>query len=344
MSDESKTSVIIHEKILNHLHFTIIVWELSTDIKCIYTNNKLNDVKVNTLFTDYLSSNLYLVDKYNLLFEKKTHQTIMRNNETIELFSLTDTIFYEIRTNIQKYYNYDLISYISSQVRSPLTTIIGSLNELLEMNVDNKTKTYLNEIESSSYDIITLVNDLTDLVNLGKNNVHLQMKTIDIKQRLPETIKSVFFKMIDDRTIKFMIDTSLPKFVFTDETRLSQILINILKYILKNTSTNSITIGMSLNDGKHNCPFEYFSGSDKLNILFTISDTKSTYSENQITSIEEILGLETKNVKSYHNCELNLLLSKYICNLLCGNIWIDVNSDNNITYYFNIVCYDAIIK
>jgi hypothetical protein len=330
-------------------------------IKCIFTNKNNINVTIHMPLTDYLDSNKHLKPMYKKFLSTKQNQSIINLNENIKLFCLSDTIFYEIRTNITKYNNNNILAHISSQIRTPLNTILGMVLSLQDTDMTPLQKSYITDIENSCYDIISQMNDLVDIVNLGKNNVKIRQNRFNLKQNIIDALKIHFSKQTP---IKFnlRIDKDVSKVIKTDSSRLIQILINIIKYSIKSTNTTELDIIVRYHtetDCK-NCPFgcaDEF-GSKK-NVLFIINDNYKNFIDEQIYQIEEILGMvdivddstknnhrlfETHNIIS-HNCDLNLLIARYICNLLCGNVWIKTdepitkfNKYYVVNYYFNIMC------
>src|ERR1700744_5920527 len=125
----------LYEKILRNVYFTVIIWEQTTDgILCVFTN-KNNIVKQGTKLDMYLEKNINLSQVYNKLLYSKKEQDISIDNEHIVLFYMPDNIFYEIRTNIKNTYNFHLLAYISNQTRNPLTSILGSIFLLKDMEL-----------------------------------------------------------------------------------------------------------------------------------------------------------------------------------------------------------------
>jgi signal transduction histidine kinase len=342
----------LYERVLNHVYFTVIIWEhvKEKNTQCIFVNKNNIEVKRGMTIDDYFKNYPFLESSYKKLLDTNKEQTVIHEDENITMFHLSDNeeakqknvdTYYEIRTYIKSYYNNNILSHISSQTRTPLNTILGMTSLLLETTLTPVQKKYIIEIKNSSYDIMSLMNDLVDLINLGKNKVGINLKTLNLKQCVIDSLKISFLKHSSVVNFSVKIDNKLPKFIVTDEKRLLQILTNLIKYSLKNTDVNNISLEIvPFIENDKGCPFEYINVSQhKRNILFIIKDNGAGFDEDNIKYIDTILGVgKQTEVKSYQNGELNLLISKYVCNLLCGNVWFKSSKDLGTIYYFNIIC------
>ncbi|AYV78740.1 MAG: putative sensor histidine kinase [Edafosvirus sp.] len=107
---------------------------------------------------------------------------------------------------------------------------------------------------------------------------------------------------------------------------------------IKNTDQGSINIFVSLLENNIS-PFEYIKSKvPKYNIVFKIKDTSNGLTSNDVKAIESILRIKEHDIKKYYNHEFSLIISKYLCNLMSGNIWLDNEQGFGTIYYFNLLC------
>jgi len=332
----------ICEEILMTLSFAIIIWEKHLDndkYTCIFSNKKDNSVQQGTNLDKYLGNNTVIVPLYKKIFETKEEQRLITNDQNIVVYCLRD-IYYEVRTNIPKHMSkYAHLSYISNQIRGPLTTIMGAISELYELGLTSKQIPQINLIEKSNFELITLTNDIVDVINLSQNNIKLTLEYCNLKKCVTEAIEIVnYYSKKKKININLKIDKIIPTVLLFDQQRLKQILINILTISLKNTDQGSININVSLFNKKAG-PFDYIKVDlPKYNLLFTIKDTCNGLSTNDVESIERILGIDNSGeIKSYYNYEFTLVISKYLSNLMCGNVWFENEPNFGVIYYFNLI-------
>ncbi|AYV78739.1 MAG: putative sensor histidine kinase [Edafosvirus sp.] len=173
----------IYEKILRAVYFTIIIWNKKNDqYVCKFSNEKDIYIKQDTPLNKYLEDHSYLKNLYQKLFDTKEEQNIIINNQHIVLYYLNEDIYYEIRSVSKEVFNYNHLTYINSQIREPLTTIMGAISTLYDLPSTKQQKQQYDQIEKANYELISLTNDIVDIINLGQNHIKLNLEQCDLKK------------------------------------------------------------------------------------------------------------------------------------------------------------------
>ncbi|MBA42881.1 MAG: hypothetical protein CMF62_02590 [Magnetococcales bacterium] len=342
-------NVELYEKILKDMSFSIVVWNKQHDkITCIFSNNN-NQVCINSDFNDYIIKYPYLKNSYNNLFDTNKDQYNNYENKRIKLFYLDDGYYYETRiVNLKKNSSYvfemALLKNLSSRLREPLTNILGLINYLEKTVTSLEQKKYIKNISISTLKIVELANDVIDIYNLKKNNAKLQMKPFNLKNSIDESVKLIKgFRNSKKINISSIINDSIPLNIIGDKTRIQQVLASLLSISYENTDIGSIIIEVkeyTLEDSKES-PFEYCKArNNEINLIFKIRDTGINQNDEKYDMMRTILGIhrDCSTVKK-ENFHFSLIISKYLCNLMRGNIWIDRLQD-----YGNMFCFNIILK
>ena len=135
------------------------------------------------------------------------------------------------------------IANVSHELRTPLNAIIGYAKLLQrKISLNSEQREELKIIENSGLHLLTLINDLLDF---SKNKVN-QMELHPIDLDLPEFLNSVIEIIKNDaQQKKLEVITrfeNIPTRVLADETRLQQILINLLYNAIKFTERGKIIL------------------------------------------------------------------------------------------------------
>jgi K+-sensing histidine kinase KdpD len=329
----------LYEKILKDFYFNVIIWEKTdSGLICVFSNDKNTTTKYKSSLSDYLKTNNSLENSYTQLLKTNKEQNITLDNQDINIYMLDTNTFYEIRTPVKTAYDYTILSNISSQIRDPLTNMMGATSTLTESNLTKQQKQAVAIIEKSVYDVLALTNDVIDIVNLKHNKIKLNYEFSKLSTCISNTFEVIKARANSKKvTITTKIDSTVPDNVKIDTKRLMQILINILYFSIKNLDSGHIIINVTLL--KNESPFETPElAKPKYNILFKIRDS-AELSINTIKYLENVLGLKTyMDIKSYNNIsELGIIISKYLCNLMGGNIWFKDATEFGTTYCFNII-------
>lgn len=341
----------IYKASLDSLDTNIIIWNsVNSDLICCYNNMNKPDIIVDSCtLVDYLTK-ANLLDHHNTytkLVDTGMEQTINVNNTIITLKKLNDSSCKDtyIESHHIKCDNLYLLCSISHKIRQPLTNIIGVMTVVDEFNVTDDEKRYLNIVKKSSYKIVEIANDIIDIVNLESGKTKLNLTSCTLKDTVT-TAYEVTSTDIQKKNLKFSykLASNLPNIIYTDCSRLQQIIVSLISNSVKNTKFGSISLEVSpyKSEDVHDCPFDYIEPTtNKQNILFKIRDTGSGISEDNKKIVNQILNIDRKinnDIKSYKNCGFNLLICRYLANLLGGNLWYKTEVDIGTVFYFNIIC------
>jgi len=141
----------------------------------------------------------------------------------------------------------------SHELRTPLTAIRGNSEMMLESykeEIKNKDiKEMLTDIHDASVRLIGIVNDFLEVSRLEQGNITFDKKLFDVIE-LTEKVISSLKTEADKKNISLEIakpENPLPK-VFADESRISQVLFNLIGNSLKFTEKGSIRTTFELID------------------------------------------------------------------------------------------------
>ena len=316
----------------------IILWEKSnTHYRCLINNC---NIKKNIKLEKYLKLNK--LDNL-ILYEKITEVgqcEFLTDNKKIILQTIPEDSILEIHIPFDD--NLYLLSSISHKIRNPLTNIVGILSLINETKYDKNLKNNLNIMENSSYEIISLANDIIDIINLRRNEIILQNDKVNL-HKLFQECHDILNKDLSIKNLSFKvsIDQAVPLIIINDHNRLRQILINFLNNAIKFTNIGGISLEINLYN-KNNIfedPFIHTEPKKNMfNILFKIKDTGTGMELATKKLVENILEIDNNdNIKSGKYGGFGLLINKYLSRLMSGNIWFKSELNIGTVFYFNII-------
>lgn len=134
----------------------------------------------------------------------------------------------------------ELISNVSHDLRTPLTSIINYVNILSEGDLtEEERRDYLKIVEQKSKKLKILIDDLFEMSKINSGKIELVKDTIDIMSLIHQTIGEYSY-LYEDKNIEFKIESfSEEIFMELDGKMISRaienIVINSLKYSLEGT-------------------------------------------------------------------------------------------------------------
>ncbi len=142
---------------------------------------------------------------------------------------------------------------LSHEIRTPLNGIYGFAQLLGNEDISwEKRKEYVKIIQNSSVQLVNTVSTILDFSKLITQQVDVEKQEISLNGLLRELYK-VFELIAKKKKIEFKFDLALgdnESFIYTDRTRLYQILSNILDNAFKYTETGLVKFGYELENDK----------------------------------------------------------------------------------------------
>jgi len=135
------------------------------------------------------------------------------------------------------------ISTISHELRTPLNGIVGLSRMLLDEQLSTEQTKYLKTIHISAITLGNIFNDIVDLDKLDRQRLNLVTNDINMFDFLSD-LKSLAFIQTEQKglTLHFEQDDVLPNFIQADDTRLRQILWNLVSNAVKFTEKGHVSI------------------------------------------------------------------------------------------------------
>jgi signal transduction histidine kinase/CheY-like chemotaxis protein len=133
------------------------------------------------------------------------------------------------------------LSNMSHEIRTPLNAILGFVNLLIDEDVSQKHRTYLDIIQNSGENLLSIINDILDFSKLRSGEFTIEPKTFSLHDELSHTMELfVASANSKDITIVSFVDPQIPKEIYADPLRIKQILSNFLSNAIKFTPANGI--------------------------------------------------------------------------------------------------------
>jgi len=157
----------------------------------------------------------------------------------------------------------DFLSTMSHEIRTPLNAVI-TIASLLGEKKDEEDQQLIDSLKFASNNLLLIINDILDFTKLDAGKTKLDLRPENLK-RLLENIKKIYESMATEKGLELRldIDPALIDSYELDETRLSQILGNLVTNAIKFTQQGTVDVKVTKTGGDED--------SDRL--LFEVIDT-----------------------------------------------------------------------
>ncbi|MEY2828317.1 MAG: hypothetical protein RIQ33_175 [Bacteroidota bacterium] len=236
-----------------------------------------------------------------------------RNAEFIETLTEKNLELQKSKEEIEhlQHYKENFLANITHELRTPLNAI-KSISELLKMeNSDFEKNEMIDGLNKSSNHLLNMINDVLDFSKLKEGKLILRQQSFVLEDCINTACRLMKINA-NDKGLAFVLHKkSLPKNVIGDESRLIQMMVNIIGNAIKFTTSGSIKV---------DCSAEYLD-ANKCTVRIKISDTGMGISDEKIKSIFDDYVQADENIAAkFGGTGLGLGITKRLVELHHGSI------------------------
>lgn len=211
----------------------------------------------------------------------------------------------------------EFLANMSHEIRTPMNAVLGFTEILATMEKDSKKAHYINNIHTSGRALLNLINDILDLSKIEAGKLELQYTSVSLSSLFNEMV-TVFEQKAVDKGLRFIVDNSpgIPEALLLDETRLRQILINLLGNSVKFTDSGHIRLSARI---------KYFDQPrSQVDLTIIVEDTGIGISKDQhkavFSAFEQVEGQKTAK---YGGTGLGLTITRRLVEMMGGEIVVE---------------------
>ncbi|NCD34612.1 MAG: PAS domain S-box protein [Spartobacteria bacterium] len=209
----------------------------------------------------------------------------------------------------------EFLANMSHEIRTPMNAILGFTDLLRRDAVDLRQKDFLRIIHNSGTTLLRLINDILDLSKIEAGKLSLENDVTYLPTVMQE-VYQMFEQRAEEKRITLRLDmqADLPDHVMIDETRLRQILINLVGNAIKFTSDGGVDIFVSKS---------VKGDAGKCDLHFSVKDTGIGIPEgDQLIIFEAFTQQSKQKMAQYGGTGLGLTICKRLIKMMNGHIGI----------------------
>eukprot|EP01121_Diplochlamys_sp_Union-15-3_P007232 TRINITY_DN1823_c0_g1_i1.p1 TRINITY_DN1823_c0_g1~~TRINITY_DN1823_c0_g1_i1.p1 ORF type:complete len:343 (-),score=45.28 TRINITY_DN1823_c0_g1_i1:104-1108(-) len=199
-------------------------------------------------------------------------------------------------------------------------------------------------IADSSRNLLSMFSSILDFTKIESHKLTIENTIFDLRRSIND-INSIFASKIKPSVslkIKEFAE-NFPKYVIGDYIRLRQVLVNLIDNAIKFTEKGEIVVSASVLS--HNKAIDWCDDSSPCShapvyseILLQVKDTGIGIPQNRIDQLfRPFVQVDSSFTRKYDGAGLGLAISKKLCSLMGGRIWVNSTEGSGSTFSFTIM-------
>ncbi|MTJ49021.1 hypothetical protein FJR05_14650 [Dolichospermum sp. UHCC 0259] len=221
------------------------------------------------------------------------------------------------------------IANMSHELRSPLNAVIGFSQLMLRAN-NLPADQYENAgiIYRSGEYLLTLINHILDLSKIEAGKATLNVHNFDL-YRLLDDLEDMLYLRASNEGLNLIFNRSenIPRYIYTDEVKLRQVLINLITNGIKFTRQGKITVSVNRNNEEI---------TDMLILYFQVHDTGLGISPTELPQLFDAFSQAQAGKEMQEGTGLGLAISHKFVQLMGGDISVISELGKGSTFQFFI--------
>ncbi len=224
----------------------------------------------------------------------------------------------------------NFLANMSHEIRTPLNGIIGTAQLLALSDLSSEQRELLQTLQSSSNLLINIISDILDLSKIEADKLTLYPKQANIRN----CVKTVFeisqpgaAAPGKNIALTYNIDNNLAESLKMDESRIQQILVNLIGNAIKFTDEGFVALHVSaVNVG------------DKIQLVtFKVKDTGIGIGEEALSQLfKPFSQVNNTALRKYGGTGLGLSICKKLVEMMGGRIWVESKESEGSVFSFSV--------
>jgi len=225
----------------------------------------------------------------------------------------------------------EFVANVSHEIRNPLNGVIGMASILVESDLNLEQRDCANTIRVSADTLLTIIEDILDLSKIESGKLNIVNEAFSLSESIEGCMDMVAATAAEKGLeLAYLIEGAVPDRLSGAGPRVRQVLLNLLSNAVKFTESGEVLVSVSAKALESPEP-----EVDLLEIHVSVRDTGIGIDpEGSERLFQPFVQADASTTRLYGGSGLGLAVSRRLCGLMGGRIWVASKPGKGSTFSF----------
>lgn len=217
---------------------------------------------------------------------------------------------------------------VSHELRTPLQSVLGYASLLVDTQLDQEQREYVQTLQSASENLSAIINDLLDISSIEAGKLILEPIPFDLRETLNDLVHMLGTRAREKGlALELRIDENLPFALEGDPIRIRQILLNLTSNAIKFTDSGHVLISIEVLGRQ----------DEKIRLRLAVEDTGVGINPEDLPLVyEPYVQLGQRFQRQSPGAGLGLAICRQLVNLMGGSLDVESQPGEGSTFWVEL--------